>query len=136
MANSEYTLESGAKLLVSMVPFDDALALQRALANALKGIPLTADVFEKDITQLKDAVLSVVSSVEVTDVLHRCMARSTYNNIRLTKDLFDDPKLAEQIRQDYYSICWRVIEVNCKPFFFQIFSKLKGFKPTSTDTQK
>ena len=121
----DFVLPSGAKLNITYAPFKDARALHQSLLLAVKGIPLSEKIFETDITSFKDAAIMVASSPEVERNVWECAKRATYNGIRVQPELFDDAAMGQQAREDFYQICWRVIEVNCKPFFFQIFSQLK-----------
>lgn len=123
MADNEFTLDSGAKLHVTVCPFSDVMALQKAFAAALKGVPFTADPLSMDITHLKDAVLAVLESNAVEAALWKCLDRCAYNKERVTPRLFDD---RPEARADFYAICWKCIEVNLSPFFRQTFSRLKA----------
>jgi hypothetical protein len=122
----ECVLKSGAKLDVTEAPFGQALALQKAIMAAVKGLPLAADISKLDLSVLKDAVIAVATDDTVEKALFACFARATYNNIRVTEDLFNDVKLGTEARKDFYEISWKVIEVNCGPFFINAFSRLKG----------
>lgn len=126
MAEQDYVLSSGARLHVTVAPFADANALVKALAKCAKGIPLGSNPMSADVGLLKDVLIEAVASPEVDMALKACMGRASYNDMRIVPGLFDDPKAGDQIRQDYYEICWKVIEANCAPFFAKAFSVLKA----------
>lgn len=136
MPDKDFNLPSGAKLHVTRAPFADAMALQTALIKSNKGVPLPNNPLNMEIGDLKDAVISAVASDEVREQLDKCLGRCTYNNVRVTNDLFDDAKLGDAARQDYYVMVWHVIEVNCGPFFFHLFSKWKDLMAKRIANQK
>ncbi len=136
MPDRDITLESGAKLHITRAPFVDAMALQNALIKSNKGVPLPNNPLNMEIGDLKDAVISAAASEDVREQLDKCMGRCTYNNMRISPELFDDPKMGDTARQDYYLIVWRVIEVNCGPFFFHLFSKWKDLLAKRSANQK
>src|SRR5882724_578984 len=134
---NEYVLPSGAKLVVSPAPFADASALLKAILKAVQGLKLGKEIdidpanpgaIFKDpsvFLAVIDKVLSVATSDEVETTLFKCFERSSYDGAKVTRALFDDPKLSEAAREDYFTMSAKVIEVNCKPFFKQTFSGLK-----------
>ena len=121
----EFTLASGAKLVVSQAPFVDAMALHKALLASVKGLPLSDDPMKMDLAVLKDAVISAAVSPEVEAALFKCGVRAIYNNRAVDHDLFDDEKIGTTAREDFYEIMWKIVEVNCGPFFKKAFSRLK-----------
>lgn len=132
MPDKDFELPSGAQFHVSLVPFKDARALTKALLKSATGIPLAADIMSMDVTVLKDALISAATSDEVEKAMAVCLERSTWNNLKVVPDLFDDPKSGEQIRRDYFVMCAKVVEVNCMPFFDQALSALKDRLITKT----
>jgi len=134
MSEQEFTLPSGAKFHVSVVPFQDAKALTKALMKSAAGIPLAQNPLEMDVGVLKDALISAATSDEVETAIFRCLERCTYESVRVTTDLFDDPKLGDQARKDYFTMCAKVVEVNCSPFFDQTLSTLKTYLVTKKNS--
>ncbi len=132
----DFTLPSGSKLVVSESAYQDANTLLKALLRTAKGVQLAHNPLETDVTALKDVVLEAATSPEVDAALFKCAERAMYENVRVTKDLFDDPKLKDLARGDYFLILWHVIEVNCGPFFGKTFSALKERLATSPFFQK
>ncbi len=98
----------------------------KALLQTAKGVPLGADPMQMDLTILKDVFIDAASSDTVERCLFKCMERVSYQDVKVTPALFDDVKLGEQSRGDLLEIYWKVIEVNCAPFFVKAFSVLKA----------
>lgn len=136
MANTEKVLPSGAKLQITTAPFAEAHALLKALLSASKGLQLKTDVFQMDVSVLKDVMIEAATSDGVESALFRCMERAAYDGIKCSRTLFDDAKIGEQARADYYVIAWHVIEQNCAPFFGQAFSLLRERFGTQTAIPK
>ncbi len=126
MSDQDFILGSGSKLHVSASSFQDANALRKALLKTAKGIPLSADPLNMDLSVLKDVFIEAASSDDVERCLFKCMERASYQDVKLVPSLFDDPKLGEQARGDLLEIYWKIIEVNCGPFFVKAFSALKA----------
>ncbi len=126
MSNTDYTLTSGAVLHVTTAPFGEAKALMKALAKCAKGLPLKDDILKSDISALKDYVVEAIASDEVESALFACARRATYQNVKVTPELFDDAALGDKAREDYFEICAKIIEANGGPFFVKAFSMLKA----------
>jgi hypothetical protein len=125
----DYQLGSGAKLKVTQASFVDSMALHKALLASVKGLQVSADILKMDVSALKDAVISAATSPEVEKALFRCGEKATYENVRVTPSLFDDVQIGTQAREDFYEIAWKIVEVNCGPFFKRTFSRLKAAFP-------
>lgn len=142
----ELILDSGAKLVITVAPFQDAHGLLKAILRSVKGTDIAnvdiPDSLEKmrnnlqALSPLIDKVLSIATSDDVEVALFKCFQRVSYNDLKITRDLLDDPKIGDQLRQDYYTICYRVIEENCKPFFVRTFSGLRASPQTPDVSQK
>lgn len=136
MANKEIELQSGAKLNITTAPFSDANALLKALVKSAHGIKLAENPWETDLSGMKDALLNAVTSDEAEAALFRCFQRVSYDGQKITRDLLDDPKMGDKLRQDYYLVCWHVIDVNCRPFLGQAFSLLRERQKTQAAAPK
>jgi hypothetical protein len=139
----EFSLPSGSKMVVSEAAYVDAIALFKALMKSVKGVPLSGDIELLNVTVLKDALIEAATSPEVDAALFKCADRAVYENVKVTPALFDDPKLKDVARGDYFLILWHVIEVNCGPFFGKTFSVLSErlkinpfFHPAATTSTK
>lgn len=136
-------LPSGAKLVVTIAPFVDSNALMKSVLRSIRGVPLKetfgAELDMKNpafIALMAERILSVAVSDEVETALFQCALRASYKDVKVTKQLFDDPELGESAREDYFKIARTIIEVNCGPFFRQTFSELKALLEKLPDTQK
>ena len=58
------------------------------------------------------------------------------SGVRVTRSMFDDPKLRDQAREDYYQIGYRVGEVNLRPFVKALSSLLKDHVERSAGTRR
>lgn len=132
----DFILPTGSKLTVSEASFPAADALLKALMRCAKGIPLGTDILKMDVTVLKDALIQAATSPEVDQAFFKCAERAVYENMKVTPALFDDPKLKDNARADYFLIQWYVIEVNCGPFFGKTFSILRERLKTSPYIQR
>ena len=119
----DYKLESGAKLSVTQSSYEDAIDLNDELLKSFGEISLTDDIVNK--------IKTAASSPVVRRCIMKCAERAVYENVRVSKELFDDPKLGVQARKDYFEICFRIVEVNCYPFLEGLLSLLKTGKLTS-----
>ena len=137
--NNEFKLDSGAALLVTMAPFEDAKDLHDAVVKAF----LQAGGKEADIRDLDMGVfiLTAGSSKEVERCLFKCGERAVYrhdsteiSSIGVSKALFDTPVVGEKARKDYYPIFFKIAEVNLTPFTQALFSVLNAFPAKKTES--
>lgn len=126
MANLKKTLGSGAQLEIQVPTFEDAHRLYKAMMEVLGGVSFNNDDLIVLISKLS-------TSEKVEAALWPCMARCTYNNTKITKDLFED----ELIREDFLVVSKEVLTFCLRPFFKSLGSllpKLPGL--VDTDSQK
>ncbi len=134
----EIELPTGAKLGVDAASFAESHRLVKAIMGAMRGGELPSEALGVDtdnlgealknpalLTQIVDRVLAVATSDDVEKALMACLGRCTYNGVKITPDLLDEPDVTENIREDYYKVCLEVIKANCAPFFKRTFSGLK-----------
>lgn len=118
---------SGAKVMIGVAPFADAIALKNAIAKevAKAGISLDMDS-QKDIdwSSIISAGLSVDASQEVNAIIFKCLGRCTYQGDRITPETFEPV----EHRQDYYDIVIACVKENLTPFFKGLLSKLTEIK--------
>lgn len=120
-------LSSGSELDMTMAPFQDAHNLFQAVLKELKNVNLDlglksntsfTDFFEKDVTDdllntLKNFITSLLASKDIQISLQPCLQRCTYNNQKVTMDLFED----EKAREDFIEVLKEVLVFNLFPFF-------------------
>ena len=137
MAEEDFTTPSGATHHVSSASFAEAMALVKGLLKSLGGVKIGDNILkDTDVTAIKDALVNAATSEEVESAVMKCLARSTYNGIRITPALFDEPKIADQIRQDYYVLAQNVVKVNAFPFFGPALSALTKLRQTAEENRK
>jgi hypothetical protein len=138
--DNQFTLTSGAKLVVTIAPFQDANNLKNSLLRAVKGmrgldetiVGAAQGIKDVDLGSILDVVLNAATSPEVENAIFKCAERVTWNAIKVTPELFDDIKYGEQAREDYYEICLKISEVNCRPFLKGVGSLFKGYLQRNT----
>lgn len=118
MTNHDFILKSGAKLHVTTAPFEQAVALVEVVQRVSVGMDKQLDVG-----------MAALRSPEVRKAVYDVFSLATYDNIKLYPGIFDEPKIGDKARGDYFEICSRLIEVNARPFFLTISS-------LSTDSQE
>jgi hypothetical protein len=135
--STEIVLPSGAKLSITLSPFDDAMALQEAIGEAMGDVQLPQNLVESEfsiagvlqdpefLSLLANKIKSVMLSKTVRAAVFKCFERVTYDSLKLTRAMFYDPAFTEPLIRDYYVICWEVIKANCLPFFDSLISRLK-----------
>jgi hypothetical protein len=143
-----FKLPSGAALHVGTAEFSKAAALMQAVLKQLSGIKLNVADMQRDMEELKndpsslmtfiDKAISLATSDDVKSAVFACMGTVKYSPkanealISVDAQLFDDQEFGEQAREDYYTILYRIVEVNCKPFFAKTFSGLLTPKSQSS----
>lgn len=133
---AETKLQSGVIVNVTPAQFEEADALTTAVMKALKGLPITDNPLEMQMTQVMDAIINIATDPEVKAALRKCMERATWNNRPCLISLFDDPTVGIDARKDYFEICKAVVMENCGPFFVGPLSALKALKEKNIATQK
>lgn len=136
MSDQDITLTSGSRIHITTASFANANALVKALLKAAEGMPLDESLLRKDVSILKDTVIRAATSPEVERALYACMERCSYNDIKLIPSNFDNPGTMDDFRRDYFEVCWKVVEVNCGPFFDKAFSTLKARLANVAGSQK
>ena len=112
--SEEFVLPSGAKLSVTVGPFWDCVGLNDAVTLVRDGLPKTGNP-EEDSTR---AFYGVARDAGIQEMLRqKFFPRCTYDGQKIVEEMFDNEKMTEKVRRDYYSLCERVIFANCKGFF-------------------
>lgn len=107
----EIELPSGAKLQITLAPFDEAKTLLKAVLEEAKTLKVDGQA-EIDIMILKDLFCYGFSSDRIEQSLLACMKRCLYNKLKIDKDTFEP----EEARQDYFIVCFEVAKANLEPF--------------------
>ena len=147
-----FKMPSGADLHVGMAEFEKAGALMRAVLKQMAGLKLSAADMQRDLEDLKanpsgimafvDKAISLAVSDEVRVAAFDCASSAKYAPkggaalISVDRQLFDDPEFGVQAREDYYTILYRIAEVNCKPFLAKALSGFLKQKAVVPESQK
>ena len=118
MQQEDFILKSGAKLHMSMGPWEHVVALWSAVKMVSIG--------KKENPEVGSIILA---SPEVQKAVRDLFSWATYDSIKIYPGLFDEAKLGDKARMDYLEICERLIEFNLRPFFLMTSS-------VSTDSKK
>lgn len=116
------TEENGAKVVICAAPLMEAFNLKSLIQKALltNNIKLE-EALDNDIFSI---LMALDSSPEIFEAMFKCLEKSTYNNIKITKETFEP----EQARADLYEVFYYCLKVNVYPFFKSLLSKFgSGF---------
>lgn len=95
----DFVLKSGAKLTVSVSPFEIGNRMRKAFRRIGK--------------EQQDLMVDN----EMEEIFFDAAQKAIYAGAKVNKQLFDDQKLGMQARGDYDEIFEKVLEVNLEPFF-------------------
>ncbi len=105
MENLKKKLESGAELDVTLAPFSDGHRLFKAVTKELQEINLSEDSVQK-------LSMRLLSSEPIENALWPCMARGSYNGLKINPDLFENA----EARCDFLEVMKEVLAYNLLPF--------------------
>ena len=133
----------GQELQITPTDFETALALQKAIADALKekGIrlnlgkleidkdnPLATEVNDNTIDGILEMVMSIATYPEVINLLFECCKRVLLGkgerSKKIDRDFFED----SENRQYFYPIMVEVLKANIGPFFKNLGSLFGAFQ--------
>lgn len=126
--------QNGQKTVeIKAAGFKEAINLKKAAAKCLLDAGITKDMnFQGlDISLLIDKGLELLASAEMStdfeNALFECL-KSCYtdeNGIKnkITRELFDEKP---DLREDYYEIVSKCVEVNLRPFFKSLVTEFKA----------
>lgn len=120
----EFTTKSNVKVVLNPASLDKAFKLKALVEKALlkQGIKIF-DVLEQGEISYEDLfslAMAVDSDIEVFDACFECMDKSIYNDVKITKAVFED----ESARGDLYEVLFYCLKVNVYPFFRHLLSSL------------
>lgn len=132
---------NGKRLLITPASFEDAMELQDAVGESLKGTKLDfkgltglgtgngADILGADISELAGPLetilgmgLSVITSKRVKAALFKCAEKAIYGDAKVDRDFFENV----DNRELYYPIMMEIVKVNLGPFFKKVSSLFTG----------
>lgn len=120
------TLPSGAKLEITLLPYEEAWGVAQRVAKVLETIKIdSTDVDMKkimmsDVSKIQGPLLQVMSSRELVEAAKVCFKRATYNGLKIDAKTFDE----RDTRQDYLPTVFHCLKENIAPFFAGLISSL------------
>lgn len=146
-----FDMPSGARLSVTVAPFQDAWALMRASLKTLQGTSIETKDLKTDLASvvanpaafsfILDRLVGFATSPEVEAAIWRCATRALYipagspvefPGNKVSPALFDDAVCGNSAREDYAQIVISLMEANCKPFLAQALLKFQKQKTVET----
>ena len=125
----EFTSKSGKKVVLNPAGLDKAFRLKSLVEKALlkqdikiMDILSKGDVYYEDLFNI---AMAIDSDIDVFDACFECMEKSIYNDVKITKDVFED----ESARGDLYEVLFYCLKVNVYPFFRHLLSSLGTSNP-------
>lgn len=125
----EFTTKSNIKVALTPASLDKAFKLKSLVEKALlkQGIKIFDILGKGDISyeDLFNLAMVVDSDVEVFDACFECMDKSIYNDVKITKAVFEE----ESARGDLYEVLFYCLKVNVYPFFRLLLSSFAISNP-------
>lgn len=129
----EIITQNGQKTIeIKTASFRDTINLKKAAAECLleAGIVKNADFNELDLRQLIDKIAELLFKAETSDKFEKalfeclkvCYLDENGIKNKISQQLFDDKP---ELREDYYEIISKCIEVNLRPFFKSLVTEFK-----------
>lgn len=111
------TKENNAKVVLNPCSLVDAFRLKSKIQKALleNGIKLE-QALNEDLSQI---IMALDSSEDVFNSMFECLKKSTYNDIRITPEVFENP----EAREDLYEVFFYCLKVNIYPFLKPLLSR-------------
>lgn len=120
---------AGLPIVLNYASIDDVESLIQLIAQKAKELNITSvvetiasaegieDLLSQDITTLLPLLQQIIceleGSSEFNDIVYRLLQVCTYNNVIITKQLFNDKP---ELREDYYKLKIEVVKFNLAPF--------------------
>lgn len=120
----EFTTKSNVKVVINPAGLDKAFKLKSLVEKALlkQGIKIFDILGQGDVSyeDLFNMAMMIDSDVDVFDACFECLDKSIYNDVKITKAVFED----ESARGDLYEVLFYCLKVNIYPFFRHLLSSL------------
>lgn len=118
----EIVLPSGAILKITLSSFAVSRELYKVFLDEIKSIKLEGGL-EIDFNLFKDIACEVLSSTKIEKALWECMKKATYNDMKITEDIFEP----EDARGDYLQVILEVGKANIMPFMKNLSPQYSHF---------
>lgn len=121
---SEFIAPSGAKVVINVASFEEAMRLKKAIERAVGSAPTFASPLQM--------MLLVDSNDDVEKALWGCLARCLREGEKIIPATFDPP----DARADYYEIGAACVKENLGPLLESLRSKLSEHGITIPQAEK
>lgn len=118
----EFVTKGNKKAVINPASLDKAFNLKSCVERALLkyNIKLFDALNDLSYEELFNLGMMIDSDPDVFDACFECLDKSTYNDVRITKAVFED----EATRGDLYEVLFYCLKVNIFPFFKYLLSSL------------
>ena len=114
--NTTITLQSGAKLEITMLSVEAGFKLSQSVLREMKDVDISGfnlnDIMSSDLTPLKNIVCHFIASDQMLSDLRPALDRTLYNGQKISNDTFE----SLESRSDYIIVLWEVLKYNLMPF--------------------
>lgn len=100
-----------------------ALSAENILALDVKEVLPLLPLLQKIVCRLE-------GSKEFRVIIYKLLSSCTYNNVVITKQLFNDKP---ELREDYYMLEWEVVKFNITPFLKRLSGRLFQVESKTTN---
>lgn len=114
----EKQLVTGNKLKITLGTFEESKKLYQAIMDECKAVKIEFTK-EMNVDLMKNMLFTLMSSKKIEDALWVCMRRCTYNDEKITTDIFEDVNA----RADYFDVCFEVAKENVNPFLKSLYAQ-------------
>lgn len=126
------TQNGNKNITIKAAGFQDAINLKKAVAKCLldAGIVKNLELQGLELTNLIDKIAELLFSAEMSDDFNKavfeclkyCYIEENGIKNKITPPLFDEKP---ELREDYYEIVSKCVEVNLSPFFKSLVTEFK-----------
>lgn len=111
------TKETKAKVVLNPCSLMDAFKLKSKIQKALLENNISIETaLNQDLGQV---LMALDSSEEIFLAMFECLKKSTYNDVRITQETFEQ----DEAKGDLYEIFFNCLKVNIYPFFKPLLSQ-------------
>lgn len=129
----ELITQNGQKtVVIKPASFQDAINLKKAVAKCLQEADIIKDLdtMNVELTSLINTISSLLFTAEMSgafehnvfECLKVCFIEENGIKNKITPQLFDEKP---ELREDYYEIVMKCVEVNLRPFFKSLVTEFK-----------
>lgn len=127
----EIALNSGAKLGVGEVPWEEAFKLFQMIVKSMKSVEVDPTI--KNLSEFISALIGAqIADDEVGKAMWVCLGRCTYGGTRITKSTFEDMKA----RGDFIDVCIEAGREILNPFMKGLYVALPRLTEMIINTRK